>query len=63
MTDGEIMQAIREDTPLNKARRVLSGEMAIFEQQAQQRHISAIECRRMEFNIVKKIAAELGVTL
>ena len=56
MTDEEVMQKLKSDTPLNRARAIFSAECAKIEQASQQRQIpSAIEIRRMEFLAVKKI--------
>lgn len=62
MTDKEVMEALRADTLLNKARAVFSSESAKIEQAGMQR-LSAgpIEIRRMEFEAVRKIASALGV--
>jgi hypothetical protein len=62
MTDKEVMEALRSDTLLNKARAVLSGECGRIEQAGMQRRSAGpIEMRRMEFEAVRKIAAVLGV--
>ena len=63
MTDKEVMDALRSDTPLNRARAVFSSECGRIEQaDAQRRPPSPIEIRRMEFEAVKRIAEALGVT-
>lgn len=57
-TDGEVMQLLRGDSALNKARQIFSSECAKIEQAAQQsRALSATEMRRMEFEAVEKIAS------
>lgn len=62
MTDKEVMEALRSDTLLNKARAVFSSESARIEQAGMQRRPAGpIEMRRMEFEAVKKIATALGV--
>lgn len=64
ITDEEVLKALREDTPLNRARRIFSAESAHIEQAGMQRQpLSPIEMRRMEFEAVKKIAKELGVEI
>lgn len=58
------MQAVRSDTPLNRARRIFVSEYARIEQAVAQRTPPCpIEVKRMEFNAVRKIAAELGVEM
>ena len=62
VTDKEVMEALRSDTLLNKARAVFSGECGRLEQACSQpRMPGPIEMRRMEFEAVRKIAAALGV--
>lgn len=64
MTNDEVMAVLRSDTPLNKARAILSSHAAHMEQASQQRKpLSPIEWRRIEIEATKKIAAALGVTL
>ncbi len=64
MTDAEVMAALNSDTPLNRARRVFSGEVGRLEQATTQYHTpTPVEWKRMEFNAVKRIAAEIGVEL
>lgn len=64
MTDEEIMFHIRKNTRLNQVRAVFSAAAARLEQAGQQRRPpTAIELRRMEFEAVRKIAAELGVQI
>lgn len=64
LTDDEVMTLLKGDTPLNRARRVFSGEVGRIEQAWQQRVIpTPVQSKRMEFEAVKKIAAELGVDL
>ncbi len=62
MTDKEVMEALRSETPLNAARAVFSGECGRIEQAGMQRRPAGpIEIRRMEFEAVRKIAKALGV--
>jgi hypothetical protein len=64
MTDTEVMSALRQDTPLNRARQVFYSECARIEQaDAQAKPVSAIGRRRMEFEAVRKIAHAIGVEL
>lgn len=64
MTDQEVMDELRSDTPLNRARREFSSAYGLIEQSFQQgKPPSPIEIRRMEFEAVRKIAAALGVEL
>jgi hypothetical protein len=59
---NEISGALRADTPLNRARAIFSSYAGQLEQAAMQcRPIGPIEARGLEFEAVKKIAAELGV--
>jgi hypothetical protein len=63
-TDAETMEALRADTPLNRARRLLSSEAARIEQaSAQRKPPSPIEMRRMEFEGVARIVAALGLDM
>lgn len=53
---SEIMQLLKSDTPLNKARQVFSSYSAMIENATQQRvPIDPIEIRRLEFEAVLKI--------
>lgn len=64
MTNEEIMDALRSDMPLNRARAVFSSEAARMEQaNLQQDRLGPIEARGMEFEAVRKIAKALGVDL
>lgn len=69
MTDAEVMAELRSDSPLNKARAVLSGILGKHEQHLLQeehataRPVGGIEMRRREFEDIKKIAEALGATL
>lgn len=64
MTDKEVMDALRENTPLNRARAIFSGAWAAIEQACLQRvPPSPIEIRRMEFEAVRKIAITLNVEI
>lgn len=61
MTDKEVMEALRADTALNRARAVFSSECAKIEQAGMQRRPAGpIEIRRMEFEAVKRIIAALS---
>ena len=61
-TDEQVVAALRDDTPLNKARQKFSSWSAKIEQAGQQRRpLGPIEMRRMEFEAVQAIAAELGM--
>jgi hypothetical protein len=63
-TDAEVMELLRGDGPLNKARQVFSGWRAMIEQAGQQRTpLGAIEMRRLEFEAVEKIAAALAQSI
>lgn len=64
MTDEEVVRALQEDSPFNRARRVFSAQSARIEQASNRpRALSPIDMRRMEFEAVRKIAHELGVKL
>jgi len=59
-TDAEVMELLRSDSALNKARHIFSGECGRIEQAGMQRlPPGPIEVRRMEFEAVEKIAAAL----
>ncbi len=61
MTDQEVMEALRSDTALNRARAVFSSECGKIEQAVMQRRPAGpIEIRRMEFEAVKRIIAALS---
>jgi hypothetical protein len=63
-TDAEVMELLRSDGPLNRARAIFSGASGRIEQAGMQRQPAGpIEIRRMEFEAVEKIAEALGVTL
>lgn len=62
MTDEQVIEKLRSDTPLNKARAQFSHRSASIEQASQQRvGLSPIQWRRMEFEAVFQIAEALGV--
>jgi hypothetical protein len=64
MTDAEVMELLRGDSALNKARRVFSSACARIEQAGNQRTpLDPIEMRRMEFEAVQQIAAALTTAL
>jgi len=61
MTDDEVLANMRGQTPLDKARRSLSGACARIEQAGSQRApLAPIDLRRMEFEAVAEIAAALA---
>lgn len=63
-TDDEVMEALRTDTPLNRARRQFSSHWAGIEQAGEQRRPPGpIEVRRMEFEAVEAILKAYGVDL
>ena len=56
MTDSEVLELLRGDSPLNKARQIFSSYSAMIEQGYQQRKpIGPIDMRRLEFEAVQKI--------
>jgi hypothetical protein len=60
-TDHEVLEALKSDTPLNKARRAFSSWSAKIEQAGSQRRpLDPIDWRRMEFEAVAEIAAALA---
>ena len=64
MTDKELFAELGSTSPLNRARKRFSHWSAKIEQAGQQRTpLTAIQMRKMEFEAVKAIAKELGVTL
>lgn len=64
MTDAEIMAALRSDTPLSRACRILHSAYAEIEQGMEQRRpLSALDVRNIEFDAVKPIAACFGATV
>lgn len=64
MTDAEVMAAMRADTPLNRARQLLSSAVGEMEQAGQQRRPAGpVEIRRMEFEATIRIAAALGLEI
>ena len=64
MTDAQVLAELQTTSPLNCARRQFSSWSAKIEQAGQQRKpLSSIEMRRMEFEAVKAILAELGLTI
>lgn len=61
-TDAEVMEALRADTPLNRARAKFSGFCGRIEQEGMQRRpVGPIEIRRLEFEAVEAIAAALSI--
>lgn len=66
MTEDEMKALMCTDKPLpiERARRVFSGECARLEQAGQQRFTpTPMAYRKMEFEAVKRIASELGVNI
>jgi len=62
-TDTEVMELLRGNSPLNKARAIFSGECGRIDQASRQRTpLSPIEMRRMEFEAVERIASALTST-
>jgi hypothetical protein len=62
MTDQEVLDALVQDTPLNRARRKFSSAAAHIEQAGQQRKpLTPINLRRLEFEAVEKIVTAYGV--
>lgn len=65
MTNEELLNHLKENTPENKLRAVFSGELGKHEQAAMQRHIpTSVEMRKMEFESVDRIlktAQDLGL--
>jgi hypothetical protein len=62
LDDHEVMELLRSESPLNKARAKFSHASARIEQAGQQRiGLNPIEWRRMEFEAVGEIADALGV--
>lgn len=58
MTNQEVMDELRSDTPLNRARAKFSHWYATIEQDSLQREPSGpVEIRRMEFKAVQEIIA------
>ena len=62
MADAEVMALLAGETPLNRARREFSSATGRMEQaMAQRTPPGPVEMRAMEFDAVRRIAAELGV--
>jgi len=60
LSDREVLDAMKEDTPVNRVRRVFSGEAARIEQAGMQRLTPGpIEYRRMEFEAAEKLIAAM----
>lgn len=56
LSDREIIDAMQADTPINRVRRIFSGESARLEQAGMQRRTPGpIEYRRMEFEAAEKL--------
>lgn len=64
MTDLELIDLLKSDTPLNRARQQFSFGCGRIEQaQSQRTPLGPIDVRRMEFEVVRKIAKELGIEI
>lgn len=64
MNDAEVMAELRSNSPLNKARAVLSSAIGEAEQDGMQRKPPGpVEMRRKEFAAVRRILIAYGVTL
>jgi hypothetical protein len=62
LTITEVVQEMRSGSPLAKARSVLEIAMATIEQgMAQRKPLTVCEVRNIEFEAVRKIAANFGV--
>lgn len=56
LTDQEVVDLLKGDTPINRARREFSSGAARIEQAGQQRKpLNPVEMRRMEFEATQKI--------
>ena len=56
LNQSEIMELLKGDSPLNKARQVFSSYSAMIENdQHQRKPMGPIEIRRLEFEAVQKI--------
>ena len=56
LNDNEVMELLRGNSTLNKARQVFSSYSAMIEQSLEQnKPIGPIEIRRLEFEAVQKI--------
>lgn len=56
LNDNEVVELLRGNSTLNKARQVFSSYSAMIEQSLEQsRPIGPIEIRRLEFEAVQKI--------
>jgi len=63
-TDAEVMDVLRGDDPLSRARTVFSSSCARIEQAgAQRRPAGIVEIRRMEIEAVERIVAALGLEM
>jgi hypothetical protein len=61
MTDQEVVELMRSDTPFGRARRAFNAARGRIEQASQQgRAATFYEIRRMEFDAVREIAEALG---
>jgi hypothetical protein len=58
LTDREVVDAMKADTPVNRIRRIFSEEAAKLEQAGMQRSPPGpVEYRRMEFEAAEKLLA------
>jgi len=61
MTDAEVLDHIKRNTPLNQLRALFSAWNGRIEQaMAQRRSPGPIELRRLEFEAVQEIVAKAG---
>jgi len=60
VTDREVLDAVGTDKPFNQARRAFQEGYARIER-ARAQNLSPLVLRRLEFDIVRRIAGALGV--
>lgn len=64
LPNEKIIELLKSDKPINKARTEFSSSAAAIEQASMQRKsLNPIEMRRMQFNAVEKITQALGVNI
>ena len=64
MTDEEVMFHIKNNSRLNRVRKILNNEIELLEVAESQRHkLVLIDRQRMEFEAVRKIVLALGVKI
>ncbi len=61
MDDKEVIRNIRENTPLEQARVVLSGTIGKFEQAGMQqgKPLTPVQQRKMEYQAVERLIAKI----